>query len=723
MVKTRFYIIVAVIFLAIVAVVYLIMPREAAPIVTPVELPPAEPDYPIPIINNTTNDTTTFNLTNDTAVVEPPVVSSINLSSPLYTADYWLTHPFRGAVVELGYDDNDPDAYPTATSFKQLRSLGANIVVLETQYLWTMEPPYERDEEQFRILESALDNAKEANLSVVVAVRNGPGRSDMFAGLEDSAAVLSVYHDEDVQEAWFDMLADMVAYFGNRPEIIAWEPMVEPTPDTYFNDAEQGFKNSGPAWNSLAAKSIDRIRKTGDRRPIVVEPVNWGAYSAISVLSRFADDNIIYSIHFYEPFDYTHQEGPDYEWDYPGNVGEIDYDEDTFTEMLKPVYDFGRLGGAPVFVGEYGGMRFVPYMEDYIDDVVSVFEQYGFSHAYYNWGKDPGWDIDAFNLHYGSNASSHSLDVGSPLFRPILDSWMKNPEGHRMTPLNGVKTFAYVIDETENNINEMAQSDYDMLIIDEVRSLSDMADYNMAKQVRKLKSSGNPAGADKILLAYISIGEAEDYRWYWEGNWRVGNPKWIEAEDPDGWDGNYPLQFWDPKWRSIIFNYIDMVIDDGFDGVYLDWVEAYEVSSVSSAADFQKKNAKNEMKKFVCEISKYVRQEGKLIVAQNGLDLGSSADYLSCIDGVAQEAVWYDWEGDPDFTGEEGDVKVSAYDSSEYIKKLKVFKDAGLPVFTVDYAEDPHNANEAYFNARGQGFIEYVTMMSLDALSSTPPEF
>lgn len=77
----------------------------------------------------------------------------------------------------------------------------------------------------------------------------------------------------------------------------------------------------------------------------------------------------------------------------------------------------------------------------------------------------------------------------------------------------------------------------------------------------------------------MSIGEAEDYRYYWQLEWDINPPSWIDKENPD-WQGNYKVQYWNESWQNIIFgsdkSYLDKIIETGFDGVYLDIIDAFE---------------------------------------------------------------------------------------------------------------------------------------------------
>ncbi len=77
----------------------------------------------------------------------------------------------------------------------------------------------------------------------------------------------------------------------------------------------------------------------------------------------------------------------------------------------------------------------------------------------------------------------------------------------------------------------------------------------------------------------MSIGEAEDYRYYWQDSWINNPPNWLEDENPD-WEGNYKVRYWDKDWQSIIYgndnSYLKKIINAGFDGVYLDIIDAFE---------------------------------------------------------------------------------------------------------------------------------------------------
>jgi len=98
-----------------------------------------------------------------------------------------------------------------------------------------------------------------------------------------------------------------------------------------------------------------------------------------------------------------------------------------------------------------------------------------------------------------------------------------------------------------------------------------------AAQIDELKQKAN--GGKRMLISYMSIGEAEDYRYYWQTNWAVGSPSFIVKENPN-WQGNYVVKYWETEWRNLIFgndsSYLKKILDQGFDGVYLDIIDAFE---------------------------------------------------------------------------------------------------------------------------------------------------
>jgi cysteinyl-tRNA synthetase len=122
-------------------------------------------------------------------------------------------------------------------------------------------------------------------------------------------------------------------------------------------------------------------------------------------------------------------------------------------------------------------------------------------------------------------------------------------------------------------LGALAATDFDMVIVDLFFGQEQLT----AGEVAAIGAKAG--GGERLVIAYMSIGEAEDYRYYWQANWDVNPPSWIEAENPD-WPGNYKVRYWESEWQALIYgndgSYMKRILDSGFDGVYLDIIDAFE---------------------------------------------------------------------------------------------------------------------------------------------------
>ncbi len=153
-----------------------------------------------------------------------------------------------------------------------------------------------------------------------------------------------------------------------------------------------------------------------------------------------------------------------------------------------------------------------------------------------------------------------------------------NVNSNIITDLAEAKNFLYLLNPEnfatkQDFITAITATDYDVLIMD--CFFEDVLFTD--SEVTQLKAKQNDG--QRVVISYMSIGEAEDYRYYWNDSWVVGNPSWIENENPD-WEGNYKVVYWDTEWQSIIYgnndSYLKKILDAGFDGVYLDIIDAFE---------------------------------------------------------------------------------------------------------------------------------------------------
>ncbi len=92
-----------------------------------------------------------------------------------------------------------------------------------------------------------------------------------------------------------------------------------------------------------------------------------------------------------------------------------------------------------------------------------------------------------------------------------------------------VKDFAYQLQNV--NLKALARSKFDLAVIDYSADGSDAKRYG-AKQIHAVQQGSTPS---KRVLAYMSIGEAENYRWYWRAKWDGNNDGRPDAGRRLGW--------------------------------------------------------------------------------------------------------------------------------------------------------------------------------------------
>jgi cysteinyl-tRNA synthetase len=333
-------------------------------------------------------------------------------------------------------------------------------------------------------------------------------------------------------------------------------------------------------------------------------------------------------------------------------------------------------------------------------------------------------EVSSFPFLYNLNRALKGLLVIGIM---LLTSCKKdsNTATPATTSLRDVRFWAYQIDGLEDpaSIDAICSSHYDLVVMDQQRSISGSEDYDTKSDIQRIHSSSNSRDGKKLVVCYIDVGQAESYRYYWNAGWQPGNPSWILDPDPDGWNDNFGVKYWSPEWKSLMKEYLGRIIEDGYDGIYLDWLMIYDDPAVKDAALLEGKEPTEELISFIRELSVYSKSldSNFLFIAQNGAELGADPEYVKLFDAIAQEDIWYDGSGDPDNGGNQGDWPVDPLDSELYIEQLTLWQQQGKPVFNVEYAQLPDNVSRAYSLGEQHAFRTYTTLRLLDKLSGTPP--
>jgi len=224
------------------------------------------------------------------------------------------------------------------------------------------------------------------------------------------------------------------------------------------------------------------------------------------------------------------------------------------------------------------------------------------------------------------------------------------------------------------------------------------------------------------VIAYLSIGEAEDYRPYWHKEWtKKGKltsaaPEWLGPENPD-WKGNYRVKYWLPAWQSIILSALDGIMANGFDGVYLDIVdgfESYEQDGKNYIDDRQNPETRQSYRRDMVDWVKIIAARARtanasaLVIPQNASQLVAQADYLSVISAVGIEDLFTD------------DNQLQPKSETAFIlDNLKPMKTAKKPMFLIEYPKSSSRIALVKQQGHANGFVWLVTDRELTTLGTS----
>jgi hypothetical protein len=226
-------------------------------------------------------------------------------------------------------------------------------------------------------LEQLVGWAAEADLFVVISFRTGPGRGEGDI-TEDGLADATVFDDEDQQAAWAQMWSSVAADYASHPHVVGYDLMVEP------HDVDV------QSWRSFAQDLVFAIRTVDDETPILVSPAGWGSYDALEGFEPLTDPaaRLVYTVHQYEPFGYTHG----------GDDPSFEALEGQLSEIYGAIGVWRAEHGEVIAVGEFGfdvdGLKGTSI--DFMDAQIARIEELGGAHMVWEWqAQAAGWhDFD-----------------------------------------------------------------------------------------------------------------------------------------------------------------------------------------------------------------------------------------------------------------------------------------------------------------------------------------
>ena len=309
--------------------------------------------------------------------------------------------PLRGCMLPHGTTEED---------IATLASWGATLVRFQIARNWSGVDDNQDLAEYAAWVDSLLDNLAEVlewcaarGMKVCVDLHTPPG------GKRAGDRAMNMFFQKKFADAFVGTWRRIATRFKGHPALYGYdlvnEPIQrEPAPFSYWE---------------LQKRAAEAIREIDPGAAIVVESNLGSVAESYRYLSPLAMDNVIYQVHLYKPYEYTHQgvwgnpmerDGRPLAWPDPARGWTTDH----LRRVLAPVRAFQEKHRARIYVGEFSAVSWAPGAENYLRDCIALFEEYGWDwtyHAFREWG---AWSVEHEPIEPGRAGSSN--------FRPVPDS-------------------------------------------------------------------------------------------------------------------------------------------------------------------------------------------------------------------------------------------------------------------------------------------------------------
>jgi endoglucanase len=218
--------------------------------------------------------------------------------------------------------------------FQLIKDAGFNSVRLTVRWSTrTMDkPPYTIDPNWLKRVDQAVNSALSRNLTIVINYQN------YFEFYKDPNGLKPKFL------ATWEQLAE---HYKGYPNTLLFELLNEPQ------------ENIGAGeWNALIKETLTIVRKTNPNRMVVIGPINFNHIPGLRFLSLPENDrNIILTIHYYDPYHFTHQ-GTRWTKDSNDWIGTKWTGSEDEKRRIRKDFDtlasWARGHNRPVYLGEFG---------------------------------------------------------------------------------------------------------------------------------------------------------------------------------------------------------------------------------------------------------------------------------------------------------------------------------------------------------------------------------
>lgn len=257
--------------------------------------------------------------------------------------------------------------------FKRIAGLGFSHVRIPVRWerddRSTASTPYTIYPEFLKTIQSVVDAALDNHLHIIMNMHH-----------HDALTT-----DPEGQKARFLSQWEQIAgYFKDYPDSLLFEILNEPHTNL-----------TAAVWNDYSKEALQVIRKSNPNRCVLLGTAEWGGVNGLKSLDIPNDPHLILTIHYYNPFQFTHQ-GASWAEGSEAWLGTMWHDTEYERKMIEEDFRLAKQlseeQNIPVHIGEFGAFsqadmasraRWTRYLSRW-------FEQQNFSWAYWEWNASFG---------------------------------------------------------------------------------------------------------------------------------------------------------------------------------------------------------------------------------------------------------------------------------------------------------------------------------------------
>lgn len=220
-------------------------------------------------------------------------------------------------------------------------------------------------------LDRLISWCKRAKLYCILDLHAAPGAQNPDWHSDSSGEVL-LWEKKRFQEECFSLWRQIAGHYKDEPAIAGYDVLNEAV-----------VKNPQDLCR-FYQRVVKEIRKVDKNHIIFLEANLWG--QQLKPLGKPKGENIAYSIHFYQPINFTFNFQRQLR--YPGYIEGKYWDKRKVYRMLSEYHKLKQKWQVPIYVGEFGiNFRAPKYYGElrYLRDVLDCFRKFNFHWTYWTY--------------------------------------------------------------------------------------------------------------------------------------------------------------------------------------------------------------------------------------------------------------------------------------------------------------------------------------------------